>query len=423
MANDFTGDSSCVALWKFESGALTTDTIGSNTLTDVNTVSGSSGTPGTTHMEGSCAADFESTNSERFSIADASIDAGFPFKSSDTTLLGSFCFWCKLESYPASANMALISKHASVTNKRCIYLGYSSSGVLSVYWGYNSGVSAEQWTGFYTLSTGKFYHIGLVVNAPTRTVTITIYDNTLSNESTYSHTFSNTMSLTTAAFCVGAKDDTTPECYDGIIDELVVFNRLLDTNEIGNIRSGSFPVVGMPDIGMPMPALAMTTPTPCNFETLVYPVASLSMTGRPTVHGNLTNLEYPITFPLPDLSIVGAQVGQISSAGFMLPDVVMNAGSKVATMGVPFPALAITAKAAVTSSGTCSVPLPELAVSTTMGVTGSFAGGVPLGVLDADDGDNFSGSMSLNFPLPSCSITPAQSNAYSLRYARGSTCY
>ena len=133
-------------------------------------------------------------------------------------------------------------------------------------------------------------------------------------------------------------------------------------------------------------------------------------------------------FPLPDLDLTGSAevVGggafciNLAAAG---KPITSYEGFRFTSLGVPVPALAITAKAAVTSSGACSIPLPELVISTTMGVTGSFAGGVPLGVLDADDGDNFSGSMSLNFPLPSCSITPAQSNAYSLRYARGSTCY
>ena len=36
MANDFSSDSNCVALWRFESGALTADSIGTNTLTNSN---------------------------------------------------------------------------------------------------------------------------------------------------------------------------------------------------------------------------------------------------------------------------------------------------------------------------------------------------------------------------------------------------
>ena len=36
MANDFSGDPSCKAVWRFENGALTADSKGANTLTAVN---------------------------------------------------------------------------------------------------------------------------------------------------------------------------------------------------------------------------------------------------------------------------------------------------------------------------------------------------------------------------------------------------
>ena len=64
MANDFSGDSNCVALWRFENGALTADSKGTNTLTDVNTV----GSDTVDYKEGSGCADFEATASERFTI-------------------------------------------------------------------------------------------------------------------------------------------------------------------------------------------------------------------------------------------------------------------------------------------------------------------------------------------------------------------
>lgn len=423
MANDFTSDSSCVALWKFESGALTTDDIGSNTLTDVNTVSESSGTLGTTHMEGSCAADFEASNSERFYITDTNLDSGFPFKSGGSVREGSFAFWFKPESVPgAGVYNHIISKWdnpGGAISFNAVLTG-STFNIQQAYG--TSGTTNETFNTGKTIVAGTWYHVGFTLSQTSKICTVRLWDSSIAAATTYSTTFSNSIRTVSAQFIIGAAYNSA-NYYDGIIDEVVVFNRIISEAEIDSIRTGTCPSVGMPYMNFPLPTLVIGTPTPSNFEELVYPISILAMTGRPTVHGNLTNLEYPITFPLPGLAITGAQVGQISSAGFMLPDVVMNAGSKVATMGVPVPALAITAKAAVTSSGACSIPLPELVISTTMGVTGSFAGGVPLGVLDADDGDNFSGSMSLNFPLPSCSITPAQSNAYSLRYARGSTCY
>ena len=38
MANNFLNEPSCKAHWRFEPGNLTTDSIGTNTLTNINTV-------------------------------------------------------------------------------------------------------------------------------------------------------------------------------------------------------------------------------------------------------------------------------------------------------------------------------------------------------------------------------------------------
>ena len=62
--NDFSAGGNAVALWSVDNGALTTDSIGTNTLTDNNTV----GTDTTNLMEGDASADFESSNSEYLSI-------------------------------------------------------------------------------------------------------------------------------------------------------------------------------------------------------------------------------------------------------------------------------------------------------------------------------------------------------------------
>ena len=94
MANDFSGDPNCVALWRFENGALIADSIGSNTLTDVNTV----GTDTSDFKEGAACADFERSSLEYFYINDANLDSDYPFKSGDTNKKISFCEWFKLES-------------------------------------------------------------------------------------------------------------------------------------------------------------------------------------------------------------------------------------------------------------------------------------------------------------------------------------
>ena len=90
MANDFTDDPNCVALWRFESGAVPflADSIGTNEpLVDYGTVAEDT----VNYKEGACSADFG--GSQSFHIDDADLDAGFPIKNGDTNKKVSVCGW------------------------------------------------------------------------------------------------------------------------------------------------------------------------------------------------------------------------------------------------------------------------------------------------------------------------------------------
>lgn len=121
MANDFSADERCKALWKFESGALTTDSEGTNTLV----ASASPPTADTTnYREGAASALFTSADSQCYSIADASLDSGFPWKNGESNLDGSFCFWAKRGS--GGSVQRLLIKHADATH--CICMEYYAGG-------------------------------------------------------------------------------------------------------------------------------------------------------------------------------------------------------------------------------------------------------------------------------------------------------
>lgn len=72
-ANDFSGDESCMALWRFENGALTTDSSGnSNTLTSrYNPVADTSN-----YMEGAASVDLEYGDHDNYDITFDSGDSG-----------------------------------------------------------------------------------------------------------------------------------------------------------------------------------------------------------------------------------------------------------------------------------------------------------------------------------------------------------
>ena len=91
MANDFSADPNCVALWRFESGALTTDSKGSNTLTAINTPTADTGD----YKEGAASVSLVKSSSQYFSIADASLPTDFPCKNGGTGKIFSICAWFK----------------------------------------------------------------------------------------------------------------------------------------------------------------------------------------------------------------------------------------------------------------------------------------------------------------------------------------
>src|SRR5574343_790275 len=75
MANDFTNDASCISLWNFEPGNLTTDSKGTNTL------SIGSGTPASdavVYKEGT--GSLSLNGSSHYTITDTNLSANFPLK-------------------------------------------------------------------------------------------------------------------------------------------------------------------------------------------------------------------------------------------------------------------------------------------------------------------------------------------------------
>ncbi|MHC4371092.1 MAG: hypothetical protein ACYSW8_26070, partial [Planctomycetota bacterium] len=81
-----------MALWRMENGALTTDTIGGNTLTVIVTPTADTGD----YKEGGASVDNDLNDG--FYILDADLDADFPLKSGGSETSFSTCFWCKFDS-------------------------------------------------------------------------------------------------------------------------------------------------------------------------------------------------------------------------------------------------------------------------------------------------------------------------------------
>jgi hypothetical protein len=233
MANDFSSDPRCKALWRFEGGALTADSRGANTLTAHNAPAEDI----VDYREGACCVDLETDASQYFSIADGALDAGYPLKSGDATKKFTLCCWFKLETVPGSSQYANIYSKWLWQTDLTIEIGLTG-GNLRVNWGYSAS-GAEFWDAF-SVQAGRWYHLAVVIDGVNRIRKVRRYDATAGTVANYSNTPSNQLRVGAADTTIGAL--ANPGNYlDGKLDEMVVFNDLLSDTEIDAIRNGVFP--------------------------------------------------------------------------------------------------------------------------------------------------------------------------------------
>lgn len=244
MANNFSGDTNCVALWRFESGALTTDSKGTNTLTDVNTVAESTGAGG--FKEGACAADLELGNRECFTITDAALDAGFPLKSGDANKKISVCCWFEIEAFNGTTNMTLVSKYDR-DGKRSFAITCVDDD-LKFLLGYNSGASVETVIVFADgLDVGVWYHLGFTYQDSDKSWYAKLVGDDVTTLEASGNT-TNNINVEDGSFGIGTyfyqgNPDYSNSQYDGLIDEVVIFKDILSEAEIDAIRAGTYGAV------------------------------------------------------------------------------------------------------------------------------------------------------------------------------------
>lgn len=239
MASDFTIQGRLAARYRFESGALGTDEQGQNNLTPYNSPGESTGD----YQEGACALDLEASSSQYLRRDDADLSANFPFKSGTPNNRMTVCLWFKPESF--SAYGYILSKWLAQGNNRQWGIYLDSTGALK-FQSSQDGTStySYSYTIFNGLQTGRWYHLGLAYSAVDKYVRAVLYDATAGTESINKVYDSYPVCFKTAPFLVGCIIDTSGNpayFYDGLMDELLVFNGLLPYDELRAIRKQTFP--------------------------------------------------------------------------------------------------------------------------------------------------------------------------------------
>lgn len=244
MANDFT-DPRCVALWRFEDGALETDSKGTNTLTPINTPAADLAD----FKEGAASVVLTNAANKYFTIADASLDAGFPLKSGDATKKVSYCFWYKVSTNGSWRN--IFGKWNVTGNKRSLLVA-NDNGTLRILLGID-GTTYQTVVPGLTIATNIWYHIAIVIDGVAKTMVVRVWnDTTGAIVLTYSGTFTNALYVTDCAFNIGYDGNYSTTSPDGKYDEFVVFDSLLSATEIDKIRAGTYGVYEYAPAGIPL---------------------------------------------------------------------------------------------------------------------------------------------------------------------------
>jgi hypothetical protein len=231
MANDFSGDSHCKAVWNVDDGALTTDSKGTNTLTNNNVTANTS-----SYKQGDASAEIDSLT-DRLYIADADLDAGFPFKNSGgATTLGT-AGWFYIDALPAAASRYLWGKWAASGQSWLLYITPTDKH-LAIGIGHSGG--NELLDTEYEIQPGRWYHVGANYSATTKAWNVRLWDDTAGSV-VYSDggTSTNTAIVGTAEFKIGGISTAA----DGRRDEVVVFDDALSDDEIDWIRGETYAVV------------------------------------------------------------------------------------------------------------------------------------------------------------------------------------
>ena len=189
-------------------------------------------------MSNSHSLDLEASSSQYASIADAS-QTGLDL-SGDHTIEA----WVKMESLPSNgAYMMLVAKNGA-------------SGSFGYFWGiYNNGGTYELRGGISsngtnfdfhskslsTFNTGTFYHVAVAFTASTHTAEFYKDGASLGTDTTGTLTSINNNNQ---AFYLGAINQGSPASFfDGLVDELKVYNDVRTTIEIGQDMYSS-PIAG-----------------------------------------------------------------------------------------------------------------------------------------------------------------------------------
>jgi hypothetical protein len=244
MANDFTGDADCKALWRFENDSL--DSIGGN---DWAVLAGTPGWDNVDFKEGSYCTFLEGdAGDDSYLIVDGDLDAGFPFKNGDSNKKISICYWVQLDNIPSGSVPTIYVFDKGGGSTRSFFSGFEYS-LNSTNFSMGIGIApGSSWevkqhaTGVTDANfIGNWYHVGCTYQDSDKTYRIRVWDDNaqaiLGSDAT--GTMTNNINVENGG-CLCNATPNLSKVSDIRVDEMVIFGDILTAGEIDEIRGGTF---------------------------------------------------------------------------------------------------------------------------------------------------------------------------------------
>lgn len=231
MANDFSADGNCKALWNLESGALTVDSKGSNTL-----VNQGVDEDNVDFKQGSCSGHFIRANSDRMTLSHANQDSGLPLKGGESNKTFSIPKWFKLDAKDItqylickSGGAGHLSFEITIYHNNHIRLIISSDGTAKDTIEHASALAADRW-----------YHLTVTYDGNVDdSYRIRIWDDTAHAIVGADKTgISSDINIENSGYYLGFPSALIT--LGGNEDEVVIFDRVLSVADIDAIRAGTY---------------------------------------------------------------------------------------------------------------------------------------------------------------------------------------
>jgi len=236
--NIFSCDSSVKALWRFENGALGTDSKGANNLVVAGPTSDIA-----TYKEGAAAAYLNALEKDIFFTCDDDLDEGFPLRSSDTNKDISVVFWFKLDSLPELYRTIFHKGRFAgpLGTNRSMSIAVSDSDQMRI----RISSDGKAWNNYdhaSVLDINKWYHVAVTYQGSSGAYRIRIWDDAAGAILGLDKVgIAGNVSLSSSPLSIGSGTfNNSGYNMDGNLDEMVVFDRVITTDEIDQIRKGNY---------------------------------------------------------------------------------------------------------------------------------------------------------------------------------------